>query len=120
VSHEAIDAVLVEHEFRDGSHHVGIAHQCEPAIVQNQPLSIDPRCGHRVVFVRKKGSYDRDLDVPVGKSGRSQGDILNDRIVFAVAAMRLQGFQRRTPMVCDPPLGFIGGWTDRQLHGPVD
>jgi hypothetical protein len=86
---ETVRAVFVEQELRGRSDHVGIAHQREPAVVQNQPLSVHARRSHRMVFVRKEVSQDDDLHISTGQSRLAQRDILDDHIVLAVAAMRL-------------------------------
>ena len=65
-------ASLVEQEFRGRSCHIGITHQCEGAIVQNQPLSVHARRGHRVVFARKSFRkmtiFTSALDNPASRS----------------------------------------------------
>jgi hypothetical protein len=49
-----VHAVIVKLKFWNRSRHVGITHQCELTIVQNEPLSVHTRRSYRVVFARKE------------------------------------------------------------------
>lgn len=58
---EAPCAVLVEHESRDGSDHLRVAYQREPAVVQDQPPPVHTRRHGRTIFVLQRDSEDYDL-----------------------------------------------------------
>jgi hypothetical protein len=64
---EAPCAVLIEHEFWDGSDHLRIAHQREAAVVQDQSLSVHTRCYGRMVFLRREVSQDHDPHIVMGQ-----------------------------------------------------
>lgn len=50
---EAVGAALVQEKCGSGPHHVRVTDQRQPAIVENQPFSIDPHSGYRMVVSGK-------------------------------------------------------------------
>jgi hypothetical protein len=45
---------MVEHEFRNRARDICVAHQCQRAIVEDQPLTIDASCGGGMIFIREE------------------------------------------------------------------
>ena len=43
--------LIVENELWDRALHIHVAHECQCAVIEDEPLMIDPRCHDSMIFV---------------------------------------------------------------------
>jgi hypothetical protein len=78
---------MVEHEFRDRTRDISVAHQRQRAIVKDQPLIIDARCDGGMIFIREEVFQDNDLDIVPGNTCLQQRSVFEDRVILTVTAI---------------------------------
>ena len=110
----------VEHKLRRRAREVHVAHQRQRAVVQDEPIAIDTRCQHGVIFIWEIVLQDDDLHIVFGEAGLEQRELFDDGVVFAIAAAGSKRLERRAPVVLDAPLRVVAGGADREIDCPVD
>jgi hypothetical protein len=110
----------VEHEARDRADEVGVAHQRQRAVVQDQPLAVDADRDRGVIFIREDVLEDDDLDIVLRKTRGAQRQIFDNRIVLTVAPIGLQRLERRAPTIGNAPLRVVAGRADGEIDRTVD
>ena len=80
----SFDAVTIDQKYGAVTPHVMVLDQDHVAIVQRQPMAIEPCCDNGVIFFPVVVPQDHNAKVIGGNACLLESDELCDRVIFAV------------------------------------
>jgi hypothetical protein len=111
---------MIEYKQRSRCAERYILRECEPSIVQNDPLVIQARRDQRMILVTQTLAHENEFDVLSRKTGSYKGNILCDSIVLAITAAGRKSLKRRAPSIWNAPLSQVAGGTDRGVDCSIE
>src|SRR5258708_2176632 len=90
----SLDAVTIDQKYRAVAPHVMVLDQGHVAIVQREPMALEPCGDNGVVFFPVVVPQDHNAKVIGGNTCLLQGNELCDRVIFAVPGARGECRQR--------------------------
>jgi hypothetical protein len=91
------DAVTIDQKYRAVTPHSLILDHHHMAVVQHQPISVEPGRDHSVILFPKVVPHDEDAKVVGGNPCLLESNELCDRVIFAVPGTYGESGQGRTP-----------------------
>src|SRR5271169_3060991 len=110
---------MIEHKQRSRCTERYIPRECEPSIVQNDPLVIQVRRDQRMILVTQILPHEYEFDVLSRETGSNEGNVLCDSIVLAIAAGGRKSFKRRAPSIWNAPLRQVASGTNGKVDFPI-
>ncbi len=117
---ELLDASLIEHKQWYRTAHLAVLDQRQPAIVENDPISVETSGSDGVILADREIAYNDKPYILCGDTSLHERNIFGDGVILAVTETCGEGFQRTAPPVDHTPLGEIAHGSDRQIDRAVD
>jgi hypothetical protein len=114
------NAIMIDEKYRVVTSHLLVVDHDHVAIVEHEPVSIEPGRHYGVVFLPDIVLQDDDPKVISGNSRLLQGNELCDRVIFAVPSAHGECGQGRTPDIIRAVKRQIAHWPYFQIDAAVD
>ena len=119
---EFLDAAGIEHEKGDHSAHLDIVDQCQPAIVENEPATVESNGDDRMIFVDNEIANDDKLHVFSGDARFRQSEVFRDGVILTIAEAAGERCEWCGPAILHAPLREVAhradGKIDRAINHP--
>jgi hypothetical protein len=117
---ELLDAGVVHHEQWDGMVHFDVRHQSEPAIIEDQPASVETSGNNSVILADGQIAHHDKPYVILGNARRPKRDVFCNCIIFTIAAAGRKCRERCAPAIGYSPLSEVAHRANREVNRAVD
>jgi hypothetical protein len=114
---ELLDAGVVHHEQWNGTVHFDVRHQSKPAIIEDNPTSVEAGGNNGVIIADGQIAHDDKPCVILGNARHPKRDVFCNRIISAAGR---ECRERCTPAIGHPPLSEVAHRADREINRAVD